>query len=101
MVRMELFRSAEMNLVQLIIPSESAHDTVTYLAELGLIQFKDVRTLLPFLCLECLGLDLKPHRRLEVSFFYFLKRCAVRLQYLVLPRRNNAHCECKEMWSQW
>ncbi|KAG6553279.1 hypothetical protein Mapa_005013 [Marchantia paleacea] len=42
MVQMELFRSQEMNLVQLIIPSESAHDTVTYLAELGLLQFKDL-----------------------------------------------------------
>ncbi|CAM6126766.1 unnamed protein product [Calypogeia fissa] len=42
MAGMELFRSAEMNLVQLIIPSESAHDTVTYLGELGLIQFKDL-----------------------------------------------------------
>lgn len=43
MVAMDLFRSEEMSLVQLIIPAESAHDTVTYLAELGLIQFKDVR----------------------------------------------------------
>ncbi|KAL2633846.1 hypothetical protein R1flu_005325 [Riccia fluitans] len=42
MVQMELFRSEEMNLVQLIIPSESAHDTVSYLAELGLLQFKDL-----------------------------------------------------------
>lgn len=60
MVRMELFRSAEMNLIQLIIPSESAHDTVTYLAELGLIQFKDVWILLPVhsrLAFQCLGLN--------------------------------------------
>ncbi|XP_024366446.1 V-type proton ATPase subunit a3 [Physcomitrium patens] len=42
MVAMDLFRSEEMSLVQLIIPAESAHDTVTYLAELGLIQFKDL-----------------------------------------------------------
>lgn len=42
MVAMDLFRSEEMSLVQLIIPAESAHDTVTYLAELGLLQFKDV-----------------------------------------------------------
>lgn len=39
---MDLFRSEEMSLVQLIIPAESAHDTVTYLAELGLLQFKDL-----------------------------------------------------------
>lgn len=42
-VKMDLFRSEEMQLVQLIIPAESAHETVTYLGELGLIQFKDVR----------------------------------------------------------
>ena len=42
MVAMDLFRSEEMSLVQLIIPAESAHDTITYLAELGLLQFKDV-----------------------------------------------------------
>lgn len=45
MVAMDLFRSEEMSLVQLIIPAESAHDTVTYLAELGLLQFKDVSAL--------------------------------------------------------
>jgi V-type H+-transporting ATPase subunit a len=39
---MDLFRSEEMMLVQLIIPAESAHDTVTYVGELGLIQFKDL-----------------------------------------------------------
>lgn len=42
MVAMDLFRSEEMSLVQLIIPAESAHDTITYLAELGLLQFKDL-----------------------------------------------------------
>lgn len=42
---MDLFRSEEMMLVQLIIPAESAHDTVTYVGELGLIQFKDVSEL--------------------------------------------------------
>lgn len=42
MQTMDLFRSEEMVLVQLIIPTESAHDTVSYLAELGLLQFKDV-----------------------------------------------------------
>lgn len=37
-----LFRSAEMSLVQLYIPSEVAHDTVYELGELGNVQFKDV-----------------------------------------------------------
>jgi hypothetical protein len=38
-----LFRSAAMSLIQLYIPSESVHATVTELAELGNVQFKDVR----------------------------------------------------------
>ena len=42
---MNLFRSEPMQLVQLIIPMESAHVTVSYLGDLGLLQFKDVRTL--------------------------------------------------------
>jgi hypothetical protein len=41
---MDLFRSEAMQLVQLIIPIESAHHTVSYLGDLGLLQFKDVRT---------------------------------------------------------
>lgn len=40
---MDLMRSEPMQLVQLIIPIESAHLAVSYLGELGLIQFKDVR----------------------------------------------------------
>eukprot|EP01018_Ginkgo_biloba_P024715 Gb_23980 [translate_table: standard] len=39
---MEHLRSEEMNLVQLIIPVESAHQTITYLGELGLLQFRDL-----------------------------------------------------------
>lgn len=39
---MDLLRSEPMQLVQLIIPLESAHLTVSYLGELGLFQFKDV-----------------------------------------------------------
>lgn len=39
---MDLFRSEEMSLVQLIIPAESAHETITNLGELGLLQFKDL-----------------------------------------------------------
>ncbi|KAJ7522696.1 hypothetical protein O6H91_18G023200 [Diphasiastrum complanatum] len=41
---MHLLRSEQMILVQLIIPVESAHDTVTYLAHLGLLQFKDLNS---------------------------------------------------------
>ncbi|KAK4477134.1 hypothetical protein RD792_016345 [Penstemon davidsonii] len=39
---MDLMRSEPMQLVQLIIPIESAHLAVSYLGELGLIQFKDL-----------------------------------------------------------
>ncbi|CAI5470401.1 unnamed protein product [Closterium sp. Yama58-4] len=39
---MDLFRSEEMQLVQLIIPAEAAHNTVAHLGELGLLQFKDL-----------------------------------------------------------
>ncbi|KAH8965156.1 hypothetical protein BDL97_04G103800 [Sphagnum fallax] len=42
MVRMDLFRSEEMSKVQLIMPAESAHDTITYLAEIGHLMFKDL-----------------------------------------------------------
>lgn len=41
---MDLFRSEPMQLVQLIIPIESAHFTISYLGDLGLIQFKDLNT---------------------------------------------------------
>ena len=37
-----LFRSATMSLIQLFIPSEVAHATVSELGELGNVQFKDV-----------------------------------------------------------
>lgn len=39
---MDLWRSEEMQLVQLIIPSEAAHSTVSALGELGMLQFKDL-----------------------------------------------------------
>ncbi|CAI9769858.1 unnamed protein product [Fraxinus pennsylvanica] len=39
---MDLMRSEPMHLVQLIIPIESAHRTISYLGDLGLIQFKDL-----------------------------------------------------------
>ncbi|KAG8483567.1 hypothetical protein CXB51_023391 [Gossypium anomalum] len=39
---MDLMRSEKMSLVQLIIPVESAHRAVSYLGELGLLQFCDL-----------------------------------------------------------
>lgn len=39
---MDLLRSEPMQLVQLIIPAESAHRAISYLGDLGLFQFKDV-----------------------------------------------------------
>lgn len=39
---MDLLRSEPMQLVQLIIPIESAHKTISYLGDLGLFQFKDL-----------------------------------------------------------
>ena len=48
--------SEQMSLVQLIIPTEVAHDTVYELGELGDIQFKDVRPtthiLFPFVLID-------------------------------------------------
>ncbi|KAK8502505.1 hypothetical protein V6N12_005491 [Hibiscus sabdariffa] len=40
---MDLMRSEKMSLVQLIIPVESAHRAVSYIGELGLLQFRDVK----------------------------------------------------------
>lgn len=37
-----LFRSQEMQLVQLFVQIEAAHDTVDELGKLGLIEFRDV-----------------------------------------------------------
>ncbi|KAG9135048.1 hypothetical protein Leryth_011546 [Lithospermum erythrorhizon] len=39
---MDLFRSEAMQLIQVIIPMESAHLSVSYLGDLGLLQFKDL-----------------------------------------------------------
>ncbi|KAK4276538.1 hypothetical protein QN277_014675 [Acacia crassicarpa] len=39
---MDLLRSEPMQLVQLIIPTESAHRAISYLGDLGLFQFKDL-----------------------------------------------------------
>ncbi|GAB4815451.1 hypothetical protein N2152v2_002497 [Parachlorella kessleri] len=39
---LSLFRSEEMQLMQLLIPAESAHQTITALGEVGMLQFKDL-----------------------------------------------------------
>jgi V-type H+-transporting ATPase subunit a len=39
---MDLFRSEEMQLMQLMIPAETAHDTIYALGSVGLLQFKDL-----------------------------------------------------------
>ena len=39
---MDMFRSEEMELVQLIIPAEAAHDTVQTLGSVGLVAFRDL-----------------------------------------------------------
>ena len=39
---MDLMRSEKMAFVQLIIPVESAHRAISYLGELGLLQFREV-----------------------------------------------------------
>lgn len=39
---MDLLRSEPMQLVQLIIPIESAHRSISYIGDLALFQFKDV-----------------------------------------------------------
>ena len=40
---MSQFRSEEMNLVQLFVQSDAAHETLHELGQIGAIQFKDVR----------------------------------------------------------
>ena len=40
--RMSQFRSEEMNLVQLFVQSDAAHETLHELGKIGAVQFKDV-----------------------------------------------------------
>ncbi|KAK9079428.1 hypothetical protein SSX86_001099 [Deinandra increscens subsp. villosa] len=58
---MDLMRSEKMTFVQLIIPVESAHRAVSYLGELGLLQFRDLND------------DKSPFQR---TFVNQVKRCA-------------------------
>ncbi|KAK9280644.1 hypothetical protein L1049_014340 [Liquidambar formosana] len=57
---MDLMRSEKMTFVQLIIPVESAHRAISYLGELGLLQFRD------------LNADKSPFQR---TFVNQVKRC--------------------------
>lgn len=41
---MDLMRSEKMVFTQLIIPVETAHRAVSYLGQVGLLQFRDVRS---------------------------------------------------------
>lgn len=60
MPAMDLMRSEKMTFVQLIIPVESAHRAISYLGELGLLQFRD------------LNADKSPFQR---TFVNQVKRC--------------------------
>lgn len=41
----ELWRSEDMELIQLYIQNEAAHDTIEELGKLGIVQFRDVSDL--------------------------------------------------------
>ncbi|GJS92255.1 V-type proton ATPase subunit A3 [Tanacetum coccineum] len=66
---MDLFRSEEMHLVQIIIPIDSAHFSASYLGDIGLIQFKDVFSQLS---LTLLNADKSPFQR---TYAGQIKRC--------------------------
>lgn len=75
---MDLMRSEPMQLVQLIVPMESAHLTVSYLGDLGLVQFKDVRN--PSISLS-LSMSVDEICNLMCVFVHFLNSIAIRLSY--------------------
>ncbi|PHT27951.1 hypothetical protein CQW23_32447 [Capsicum baccatum] len=57
---MDLMRSEKITFIHLIIPVESAHHAITYLGQLGLLQFRDNRYLQ---CIEDLRQTLPEDRR--------------------------------------
>ena len=65
---MDLMRSEKMTLVQLIIPAESSHRAITYLGELGLLQFRDVS----FFFLTQIRLGLFPNLCFCIGIFFVL-----------------------------
>ncbi|KAM0942870.1 hypothetical protein DsansV1_C14g0131951 [Dioscorea sansibarensis] len=72
---MDLMRSEEMQLVQVIVPIESAHLTISYLGDLGLLQFKD------------LNADKSPFQR---TYANQIKRCGEMARKLHLFREQMA-----------
>ncbi|EEF52657.1 V-type proton ATPase subunit a2 [Ricinus communis] len=70
---MDLLRSEPMQLVQLIIPIESAHRSISYLGDLGLFQFKD------------LNAEKSPFQR---TYATQIKRCAEMARKLRFFREN-------------
>ncbi|KAB1207348.1 Vacuolar proton ATPase a3 [Morella rubra] len=72
--QMYLFRSEPMQLVQLIIPIEAAHVTISYLGEVGLLQFKDVfHTMFLMYQLFQLNAEKSPFQR---TYATQIKKCA-------------------------
>ena len=79
---MSQFRSEEMNLVQLFVQSDAAHETLHELGKIGSIQFKDVCAP-PFHCMSHqASVDSMPLRALTVChcvrFFVPVRICAGR-----------------------
>ncbi|KAL7248257.1 hypothetical protein ACSBR2_003048 [Camellia fascicularis] len=58
---MDLMRSEKMTFVQLIVPAESSHRAVSYLGELGLLQFRE------------LNADKSPFQRTFVNQVLFIR----------------------------
>ena len=73
-----LFRSAAMSLIQLYIPVEGAHATVTELGELGNVQFKDLNP------------DVTPFQRAYVAQIRNLDELERRVQFLTTQLEREA-----------
>ena len=57
----DMYRSQHMELIQMIVQNESAHAVVSKLGELGIIQFRDVRSP-PASCQTCAARRARPPR---------------------------------------